>query len=189
MRATGIILTLLLAGVAFAGAAAAQGGPGKGGPGKGQGKGKGACKADVARLCGDVERGEGRVRQCLESKKDQLSEGCRTHVEAREAGRQARQAGREARREARKASRDAVHVACAAEMAKHCGGIEPGDGRLRACINGHMDTLSADCKAALAGHQPMRMRHGKGHGKDKGKRHGKGHGKRNGPPADDAASK
>jgi hypothetical protein len=35
-----------------------------------------ACAADVARLCGDVLPGEGRVKGCLKDKKDQLSAGC-----------------------------------------------------------------------------------------------------------------
>ncbi|KAJ9518654.1 hypothetical protein QJQ45_018663 [Haematococcus lacustris] len=36
-----------------------------------------ACRADVDRLCGEVEPGEGRVHQCLRAHRNQLSEDCR----------------------------------------------------------------------------------------------------------------
>jgi hypothetical protein len=38
---------------------------------------------------------------------------------------------------------------CAGDIRKHCSGIEPGDGRIRACIKEKFAELSPDCKDAL----------------------------------------
>lgn len=35
-----------------------------------------ACKADIERLCPDVEPGQGRLKECLMSHKEQMSVGC-----------------------------------------------------------------------------------------------------------------
>ncbi len=46
---------------------------------------------------------------------------------------------------------DGLKVArdCAADIRKHCSGIEPGEGRIRACIKEKFAELSTDCKDAL----------------------------------------
>ncbi len=44
---------------------------------------RGACRADAARLCAGVERGHGRVFECLAGQKDKLSDDCRKMVESR----------------------------------------------------------------------------------------------------------
>jgi hypothetical protein len=38
---------------------------------------------------------------------------------------------------------------CVSDIKKHCSGIEPGDGRIRACIKEKFAELSTDCKDAL----------------------------------------
>lgn len=35
-----------------------------------------ACKADIERLCPDVEPGQGRIKDCLMSHKEAMSAGC-----------------------------------------------------------------------------------------------------------------
>lgn len=42
-----------------------------------------ACHDDAQKLCANVERGGGRVVNCLISQKDKLSEACRRAMEAR----------------------------------------------------------------------------------------------------------
>lgn len=41
---------------------------------------KQACEKDVETLCGSVERGEGRMMQCIKDSADQLSQPCRDAV-------------------------------------------------------------------------------------------------------------
>ena len=43
----------------------------------------------------------------------------------------------------------AVRQACGAELQQHCAGIEPGEGRLRACVKEHFAAFSEPCKRAV----------------------------------------
>jgi Cysteine rich repeat len=43
----------------------------------------------------------------------------------------------------------AVRQACGTEIQQHCAGVQPGDGRLRACIQEHFAAFSETCKQAL----------------------------------------
>ena len=42
-----------------------------------------------------------------------------------------------------------VRRACAAELEQHCAGVQPGEGRLRACVQQHFAAFSEPCKQAL----------------------------------------
>jgi Cysteine rich repeat len=42
-----------------------------------------ACKADFEKYCSDVQRGGGRIAACLNRQHDQLSEACKTALDAR----------------------------------------------------------------------------------------------------------
>jgi hypothetical protein len=42
-----------------------------------------------------------------------------------------------------------VRAACATDFKKLCSDIQPGGGRIRACIAGHKDDLSPGCRDAL----------------------------------------
>jgi hypothetical protein len=46
-------------------------------------RGRGACRDDVQKLCAGIERGGGRIRDCLVSQKDKLSEDCRKRIDRR----------------------------------------------------------------------------------------------------------
>ena len=48
-----------------------------------RGSGRGACREDVQKLCADVDRGGGKIRECLTSNMDKLSDACKANVEAR----------------------------------------------------------------------------------------------------------
>ena len=39
---------------------------------------------------------------------------------------------------------------CASDLKQHCGGVQPGGGRLVACAKQHLNDLSEACKARLA---------------------------------------
>ena len=43
------------------------------------------CKPEIATYCKNVPAGEGRIAQCLESHKEQLSRGCQSALDARRA--------------------------------------------------------------------------------------------------------
>jgi hypothetical protein len=44
---------------------------------------RGACSADVQKLCADTPRGKGQVRGCLESHQAELSDSCKAAMAAR----------------------------------------------------------------------------------------------------------
>lgn len=43
-----------------------------------------------------------------------------------------------------------VRQACQADIQKFCAGVQPGGGRIRACMAEHRDELSTACQDALA---------------------------------------
>jgi hypothetical protein len=43
----------------------------------------------------------------------------------------------------------AVRQACGPELQQHCAGIEPGEGRLRACVKDNFAAFSEPCKQAM----------------------------------------
>ena len=43
----------------------------------------------------------------------------------------------------------AVPKECAADVKAQCGGVQPGAGRIRACINSHLKDLTPTCQAIL----------------------------------------
>jgi Cysteine rich repeat len=47
------------------------------------------------------------------------------------------------------AQQAAVRQACAAEIQQHCTGLQPGEGRVRACVKEHFAEFSEPCKQAL----------------------------------------
>jgi hypothetical protein len=42
-----------------------------------------------------------------------------------------------------------VRQACKADLEQHCAGVQPGAGRLRACVKENFAAFSEPCKAAL----------------------------------------
>jgi hypothetical protein len=47
---------------------------------RGRGMLREACKSDVASLCKDVQPGGGRIKECLQTNKDKLSQGCKDAI-------------------------------------------------------------------------------------------------------------
>lgn len=47
------------------------------------------------------------------------------------------------------AQQKAVAKACAADIKAQCSGVQPGEGRIKACIKDHFKDLSEPCQAML----------------------------------------
>ena len=47
------------------------------------------------------------------------------------------------------AQQRAVAKECAADVRAACGGVQPGGGRIRACLNSHLKDLTPPCQAIL----------------------------------------
>ena len=90
-----------------------------------------ACLADAKRLCSATAPGQGRIYYCLRSSWNQLSDGCQQLLDW--------------------SQKRATEVAldCQADAFSYCQGVPAGKGRLYACLAGHRDQISSECKKAL----------------------------------------
>ena len=86
------------------------------------------CRDDAAKLCKDVQKGEGRVARCLKEHANELSPACKENI-----GRM-------------KEEIKEVAEACKDDAAKVCKGVEPGKGRILRCLKQHEGELSPGCK-------------------------------------------
>ncbi len=91
-----------------------------------------ACLADAKRLCAGVPGGPGGAYYCLRSSWNQLSDGCQQLLDW-----------------SQKRANE-VALDCQADAFAWCQGVPPGKGRLYACLAGHRDQISSECKKALA---------------------------------------
>jgi Cysteine rich repeat len=90
------------------------------------------CRADLAKFCPQAKAGGGEVAACLESNKAQLSPPCKEQVAKMT----------ELLKE--------VDKACAEDIHAHCPGVQPGAGRVAACLKQNLSSLSFSCKVKLA---------------------------------------
>ena len=90
-----------------------------------------SCDGDVAKLCKDVQPGEGRVVKCLQAHAQEVSPACRQEM-----------AGMESK------VREFME-SCKTEVQKYCQDVKPGEGRIIQCLKGHESQLSAQCKSSL----------------------------------------
>jgi hypothetical protein len=89
------------------------------------------CKADVEKLCGDVEPGDDRIALCLAEHKSDVGKKCTGAL--------------------RRAKRVAMFRAtCAADVKKLCPRVKPGAGRIHQCLKIHEATVAPACKTRLA---------------------------------------
>lgn len=87
----------------------------------------GPCEADAKKFCAGAT---GRMRDCLEAHKSDLSEGCQAQLAKR--------------------AQPAAKNPCSDDIEKHCKDVKPGEGRIIKCLEAHAADLSASCKAARA---------------------------------------
>ena len=92
---------------------------------------QGGCKADVEKFCPGAQE-KGQVAGCLKQNREQLSPQCKQRVRA---------VAQEMK---------AVGEACENDMHTLCSGVQPGGGRIAACLKQNEDKLAPACKSKLA---------------------------------------
>jgi len=89
------------------------------------------CAADAEKLCSGVQKGEGRIIQCLKEHSKELSPACvKSGSEVKEK----------------------IHnfvSACKDDMQKLCEGTKPGGGRILQCLKQHEEAVSSGCKEQM----------------------------------------
>jgi TolB-like protein len=90
-----------------------------------------ACRSDVKSLCGNVEPGGGRIVACLNRNEAKLSPACREARERQRAVAQER------------------NRACRPDVQRLCRDVQPGGGRILACLKQHTADLSDECKRLM----------------------------------------
>lgn len=93
---------------------------------------RGACRADVQKLCKGIQPGGGRLAVCLKQHESELSPGCQERIA-------------EAKQEIKEFAE-----ACKADAETVCKGVQPGQGRVLRCLAENKEKLSSGCRAEIA---------------------------------------
>jgi hypothetical protein len=97
-----------------------------------------ACSEDIKKYCSNVTPGEGRVLHCMQAYEDKISPQC-GYAEQEAALNLQMAVDR---------LKEAV-VACNDEIAKFCGNIRPGQGRVAQCLIANRAAASGQCAGAI----------------------------------------
>src|SRR5277367_4242666 len=97
-----------------------------------------SCAEDIKKYCSDVTPGEGRMIYCMQAHEDKISPKCAFDLE---------EAATDIQLSADNL-KEAV-VACKAEITGVCGKIQPGQGRVAACVMANKATASKSCVEAI----------------------------------------
>ena len=97
-----------------------------------------SCAKEIKEYCATVTPGEGRMVYCMQAHEDKISPGCAYDLEEAVLSLQV----------ASDVLKDAVN-ACRAEMAGVCGKVQPGQGRVAACLVENRTTVSPGCADAI----------------------------------------
>lgn len=89
------------------------------------------CREQVNQYCGDVEPGNGRLTDCVQRNQARFSAICRAEVHAMIE------------------QRPRVRESCRQSALKLCPGVEPGKGRLYACLKLNKEWLDQPCSSQM----------------------------------------
>lgn len=92
---------------------------------------RGACRADLQKLCKDIQPGGGRLVMCLKQHESEVSPGCREEMA-------------EAKKEVKEFAE-----ACKGDAQTLCKGVQPGQGRVLRCLAENKEKLSSGCRAEI----------------------------------------
>ena len=97
-----------------------------------------ACKPEIETYCDQVTLGDGRLLACFVAHEDKLSGSCSWALYQ----------GMAAFEDFANA---VFYVAssCEADLMKHCGEVEMGEGRVASCLLEHKAEVAPECKAAI----------------------------------------
>ena len=98
-------------------------------------KPRGACRADVEKLCQGVERERRAIVRCLKENEAALSTECKDAMAK----------SKEKAREKAKA----LSKVCKEDAEQYCKDVEPGRGRVVRCLQENADKLSDACRTEL----------------------------------------
>ncbi len=91
----------------------------------------GPCVGDIAKFCGDVKQGEGRIARCLTQNEAQISMACKMHLAW-----------------VKKAVKEA-HEVCEDDIMLYCAEVKPGEGKVMQCLKANKSNLSSGCQMKL----------------------------------------
>jgi len=97
-----------------------------------------ACGRDVKKYCRTVTPGEGRILYCLQAYEDKISSKCDYELEDIISSTQSLFDN----------LKEAV-LACRTEISETCGKVQPGKGRIAACLLQNKSTVSKACSDAI----------------------------------------
>ena len=97
------------------------------------------CAAEIENYCSQVTVGEGRLLACFYAHEDKLSGQCQYALYTASA-------------ELEHAVSALNYVAgqCQADIVKLCANVQAGEGRILECLDSQKETVSAQCKQAVA---------------------------------------
>ena len=93
---------------------------------------RGACRADLQKLCKGIQPGGGRLVMCLKQHESEVSPGCREEMA-----------------EAKKEFKEFAE-ACKGDAQTFCKGVQPGQGRVLRCLAENKEKLSSGCRSEIA---------------------------------------
>jgi hypothetical protein len=97
-----------------------------------------SCADDIKKYCGDVTPGEGRIIYCMHAHEDKISPKCAYDLEEAAADVQLSIDN----------LKEAI-TACKVEISGVCGKIQPGQGRIAACLFANKSAASKACREIL----------------------------------------
>lgn len=97
-----------------------------------------ACGEDLKKYCGTVTPGEGRLLYCIQAHEDKISPAC--EYEMNEVAVQV---------ETTAASLREAITACRGDIKALCANIQPGQGRIAACLATNSASVSKSCTDAV----------------------------------------
>jgi hypothetical protein len=107
-----------------------------------------SCKLSLRSLCGNVEPGGGRIKECMREHWNELPTDC--HLFISEKLRQGRSDHISNRR-----------LACREDARALCAEVKPGGGRIIRCLRTHTDQLQNECRRTVEGQMYDRVNRSK----------------------------